>query len=401
MLEIKSWVRLLSCAGLLAACSDDGDDTKGTASGAAEGSAGEVASAGAGGKANAAGAGGKANAAGQGAAGASAATKVDLAAFEATGLTKYRGKAKPARTESEGDETHYFFDEADGPVCLRGGQYAMATRDRGSQDLVIFLQGGGSCNSNLCRATETANPKIPARAVLDANLDVNPVKDWNVVYAPYCDGSLHFGDSDIPDQNRKHHGLRNTSAALDVAVEKFPKPRRVLLTGASAGGYGTIWITALVRLAYPDAELFVLNDAGIAVANPANANGFRSVLGEWGATQFIPEGCEECKTSPHLTSWMSWNLQHDPTLKLGMFSAYEDSVIAGTFLMIDSKVFKQTLLDETAKVVEVAPDRAKRFLIEGTQHTIGDLSRTAVGDETVAKWLGKMLEGEGWDNVLQ
>jgi hypothetical protein len=328
--------------------------------------------------------------------------RADIAALEATGLNKYLGKAKPADTESDGNETHYFFDEADGPVCIRGDRFSMATRDLGSEDLVIYLQGGGSCTTALCKATETANPKIPTYGVLNADDSDNPVAGWNVVFSPYCDGSLHFGDNDIPDQNRKHHGLRNVSAALDVARDKFPHPRRVLLTGASAGGYGTIWMTDLVRLIYPDTKLFVFNDAGIAISNPASADGFRAVLDEWGARQFIPGTCEECLTSPHLTQWMAWNLKHDPGLKLGMFSSYQDSVISGTFLMIDPGVFKQALLDETEKVVDTAPTRAKRFLIDGTQHTTVDIHKTAIGDLQVAHWLGNMLEGDAaWDNALQ
>lgn len=326
----------------------------------------------------------------------------DAAAFEATGLTKYLGMAKPVETETDGDETHHIFDEADGPVCLRGDRFAMATRDRGSDDLMIYLQGGGSCTTALCRATETADPQIPTYGVLNADDPDNPVADWNVVFSPYCDGSLHFGDSDIPDQDRKHHGLRNVSASLDVARETFPHPQRILLTGASAGGYGTIWITTLVRLMYPEAKLFVFNDAGIAVSNPDNPTGFRSVLQEWGADPFIPEDCEPCQTSPHLTQWMAWNLRHDPSLKLGMFSAYEDSVIAGTFLMIEPEVFKQALLDETGKVVDAAPDRAKRFLVEGTQHTVRDLHTTRVDETSVADWLRSMLDDDpAWENTLQ
>ena len=326
----------------------------------------------------------------------------DRAAFEATGLNKYLGKAKPADTEDDGDETHYFFDEADGPVCLRGGRYAMATRERDSEDLVIYLQGGGSCTNALCRATETAEPKIPTYGVLNKDDADNPVAGWNVVFMPYCDGSLHFGDSDIPEMNRKHHGLRNVSAALDVAREHFPKPRRVLLTGASAGGYGTIWLTALVRLIYPEAKLFVFNDAGLAIANPANQDGFRERLNEWGAVQFLPASCDDCKTSAHLTPWMTWNLQKDPSLKLGLFSSYADSVIAGTFLMVDAQIFKQAVLDETAKVIAAAPERAKRFLVEGEQHTVGNLHTTAVGELSVAEWLGLMLdEDDSWDNAVQ
>ncbi len=326
---------------------------------------------------------------------------VDIAALEAIGLTKYLGAAKPAETQMNGAETHYFFNESDGPVCLRGGRFAMGTRNTDSEDLVIYLQGGGSCRSSLCRATETANPMIPLYGVLNKDDPQNPVAGWNVVFSPYCDGSLHFGDSDIPDMNRKHHGLRNVSASLDVAAAEFPNPRRILLTGASAGGYGTIWMTTLVRLIYPNAELFVFNDAGMAISNPATPDGFRATLEEWGATQFIPEGCGDCRTGPHLTAWHTWNLQHHRRMKLALFSSYEDSVIAGTFLMIEPGVFKQALLDETAAVVGSAPDRAKRFLVQGSQHTVGNIHTTAVGGVSVAQWLAGMLDDGPWDNVLQ
>lgn len=328
--------------------------------------------------------------------------QVDVAALKATGLDKYLGAAKPSKTEDVGGETHYTFDEADGPVCLRGVPFSMATRARDSEDLMIYLQGGGSCTTALCRATEMANPTIPGYGVLNANDPENPFADWNVVYSPYCDGSLHFGDSDIPDMNRKHHGLRNVSASLDVAATQFPKPERVFLTGASAGGYGTIWVTALVRLIYPDAKLYVFNDAGIAISNPASPDGFRSVLGEWGADKFIPETCEDCRSMPHLTPWMSWNLKHDRGMKLTMFSAYEDSVIAGTFLMLEPSIFKDALVTQTAAVVATAPERAKRFLVNGTQHTVRDIHMTAVDGLSVGQWLQQMLDDDpAWDNVLQ
>lgn len=391
MRRTTAWGLTLLCA-LFGACSDDDDpETQISTAGA---SASQTDSP----KAGSGGAGGtKAN----GAAGKKADAPVDIAAFKATGLDKYLGKAKPAMMETSGDETQYFFDEADGPVCLRGGRYGMGVRDTGSEDLVIYLQGGGSCRTSLCRATETANPKLPTTGIFNNTDDENPVKGWNVVYAPYCDGSLHFGDSDIPDMNRKHHGLRNTSAALDVAKDKFPNPRRILLVGVSAGGYGTIWITGLVRVIYPDAELFVFNDAGMAIANPATPDGFRDVLGEWGARQFLPESCEDCKTSPHLAVWQTWNLQRDPSLTLGLFSSCEDSTIADTFLMLDRAVFKQALLDETKKVVDTAPSRAKRFLVSGAQHTVGNIHTTKVGDTSVAQWLKLMLDRDpAWDNLL-
>jgi hypothetical protein len=328
--------------------------------------------------------------------------EADLAALRGTGLDKYVGAARPSAEEQLPDETHFSFDVADGPACLRGAQYAMGVRQRDSENLLIYLQGGGACTNAVCKATETANPKLPHSGLLNPDDNDNPVADWNVVYVPYCDGSLLLGDSELPEQNRIHHGLRNLTAALEVGVAKLPKPRRILLAGASAGGYGTIWGSSLVRLLYPDASLYVLNDAGIGIGDPDHPEARRASMLEWNTAQFVPASCSACQDSAHLTPWMTWNLERDPGLKLALFSAYQDSVITGTFLMIDPPVFERALREQTERVVNAAPERAKRFLIKGTQHTIGSIHTTHVGDESAGRWLTRMLAGDpDWQNVLE
>jgi hypothetical protein len=200
------------------------------------------------------------------AAGATSAGGADIDSLKTTGLTKYIGAAKPASMQKGSNgETQYTFDINDGPRCLRGAAYAMSTRDQGSDSLLIYLQGGGSCSSAVCQATTTAGPQIPAGGITSATDAQNPVAKWNVVYVPYCDGSLHIGDKDHETENppRYHHGLRNLSAALDVGVASFPHPKRILLSGSSAGGLGTIWASVIVRLLYPEATLFTFNDSGV------------------------------------------------------------------------------------------------------------------------------------------
>ena len=333
------------------------------------------------------------------------ATGVDVAALKATGIDKYIGAAKPARMEAGANgETAFHFDVADGPKCLRGDPYAMAIRKQDSENLLIYLQGGGSCSSAVCSATPTASPRIPATGLTSREAAQSPVAGWNVVYVPYCDGSLHYGDKDHAQESppRYHHGLRNLSAALDVGVANFPAPKKILLSGSSAGGLGTIYGAILVRLLYPNAQLFVFNDSGVGVSTP---DGMRAKLtrDEWATAQLIPPSCPECVASAHSTPVITWNLQRDPELRVGIFSAYEDTVIADTFLMIGGPAFKQALLDVTGKVVTAYPDRAKRFYIDGTKHTTaGNLQATMVGGVTIKQWLDSMLTGDPkWTDTLQ
>ena len=108
------------------------------------------------------------------------------------GIDRYLGLYTPMTSETlEGGVVAHAFGAGDGPLCLDGSEYRMATYDQGSDELVIFLQGGGACWSTLCSATQSAETGIPQVGVLDPVREDNPVKGWNQVYLPYCDGGLH------------------------------------------------------------------------------------------------------------------------------------------------------------------------------------------------------------------
>ena len=83
------------------------------------------------------------------------------------GVSRYLGAYTPMLSESDGDLVNHRFGGGDGPLCLDGSEYTMATRDQGSDELVIFLQGGGACWSTLCLATESAAQGIPKAGLLD------------------------------------------------------------------------------------------------------------------------------------------------------------------------------------------------------------------------------------------
>jgi hypothetical protein len=338
--------------------------------------------------------------------------ELDLQELLELGIDEYLGAASPIGSETitgvdgiaEGSVV-YDFDPEDGPVCLRGAPYNVSLLDQGSDNLVIFLQGGGACVSILCSATTEATPRgVPAVGVLDTSDPENPVASWNVVYVPYCDGSVFGGDNDFENPNdamgvRLHHGQRNFSAALDLAVEHFPNAKKVLLAGSSAGGWGTIYHRSLVRSQYPDAELTVLNDAGIGFqVNTA------FVADEWGATRHRPASCEECQTYPHLSYFVRYQLEHDPATLVGDFSAWEDSSIMRFTFVTDAMQFRTLLQEATDIPASAFPDRYKRFFIAGSSHTalMRDFHGAQVNGITLAQWLGLMIDRDpAWTELLQ
>lgn len=325
---------------------------------------------------------------------------VPFAELYEQGILRYLGMYSPSSTTVNGDVTSYAFGTGDGPLCLDGSGYNMATRDQGSQDLVIFLQGGGACWSELCSAFESAPPGLPSAGILDPTLENNPVGDWNQVYLPYCDGGLHSSDKDNDydgdgEIDAPQRGLHNLSAALDVAVNAFPAPRRILLTGVSGGGFGTTFALPLVRHLYPDVPIELVNDSGIGVSKPGDPDFLRLLQDDWNQTAFIPASCPTCiPEDGHLSDYLDWQLDQDPNVRRGFMSYTQDSVIGGFFLGIGGPAFEAALFPELMQMETAHPDRVRYWAPDGEGHTflLSGLNVTA-GGVSALDWVAAMLDG--------
>lgn len=352
----------------------------------------------------------------------------------AQGLAKYAGEFEPANEPEavEGVKTFQFAvpDDLDadprGPLCLRGTEYTVDTREGSSDELVIFLQGGGACWEDFCSAFETTN-SLPPSGVLNPDLEGNPVADWDVLYLPYCDGSLFAGDvdrvlpnsilvEDGPDESMGYQrGLQNLTAALDIGLVEFPNPSRILLTGVSGGAFGTINALPLVRYYYPETEILVFNDSGVGVAKDGDPDFINeTLLDGWNALSLVPESCTDCTSNGHATRLIEWQLAADDNFTLSALSFSADSVISFTFLMVNPADFTTWLLAETERTTMLFEDRYKRFIPEGSAHTtllrevseggggiqIGALD-TEIGGVTVLDWFTAMIDGtEVWDDLV-
>ncbi len=353
------------------------------------------------------------------------------------GLDMYLGKADAMVEEEDGNETVYTFDTTDGPMCLRGDPFRVSVRDTDSEDLVIFLQGGGACWSDFCLAVNKAPKGVPSIDVLNPELAGNPVADWNVVYLPYCDGSFFSGDSEHDDDgdgelDRFQHGLQNLSAALDVARKRFKHPRRVLLAGSSGGSYGTLLGTALVRHVYPNAELMVMADSGMGLALNGDPAFLQKLFDEFNLSRFVPPDCPTCLADGHATGLIAWYLARDPDVRIGVFSAWYDSVLSHTFLMEPPEDYRDAIMAQTDPIYAAYPDRFRRFIVDGTMHTtllgnvsgiigtdfsaielppgvsltglvIGHLETTAIGDAMFSDWFAAFIDDdtEVWVDVAE
>lgn len=329
------------------------------------------------------------------------------------GVDRYMGKYSPMLVENKGDVITHTFGVGDGPICINGSEYSMATRDKGSSELLIYLRGGGACTSYSCILSFPNGEKdIPKLGILDADRSGNPVAAWSAVFVPYCDGGFHISDVDSDSNgdgqiDRFQRGLHNLSAALDVAVATFPAPSRILLAGSSAGGYGASFALPLVRKLYPSVPIMLINDSGIGIYNPSIPLAAEMQFKEWNATAFFSASCATCiGDDGHITDYHKWELGQDPNFKLGMLSFSQDMRMSFSWEG-GGAMFEQTLLAELSDLESAYPDRMHSFVANGTAHTflldgldtVNALSVTAGGVSTI-DWVTKMLNGStDWTSV--
>lgn len=327
----------------------------------------------------------------------------------ASGFGDYLGAQQPVRTEQKGAWTNLYYDPAaEQAICLYGTPFQLSYRRGSSDNLLIFLEGGGACWSyatcHLVRTATATATDAGGGGILDAANPDNPFRDWNVVYVPYCDGSVFTGDriTTYNDRRTFHHGFRNLSAAITAAVEQFSDPARVVVSGSSAGGYGTFAGYAVSRIAWPDAGIVSFNDSGPGLQNPEAAEAVQARLDNWDFARRIPQSCTRC--DEQYTFLYDWIFTRDPGARVALYSTQEDMVIRG-FLSLDGPRYRTLLTDITTQVHEGWPDRFRRFFPAGSVHTIlrsaAFYTKTTEG-VSLRDWTQAFLDdAPGWTDVIE
>jgi hypothetical protein len=125
---------------------------------------------------------------------------------------------------------------------------------------------------------------------------------------------------------------------------------------------------------------------------------------------------------------IDWELERDPKLRVAAFSSYEDYIISQLFLQLPEGEFRGSLLGQTGLLEAHHPDRYRRFLVEGTLHTVlignvegvvgdlegandsienfvtlGHMEEVALDGVTVADWLGAFVadDADGWRSRVE
>jgi hypothetical protein len=322
--------------------------------------------------------------------------------FEELGFLSYLD-IEPVRSEPAiNGYTRYYFS-TDDIQCYWGGEANVAVSRGTSNNVMFFMEGGGASWPGYSFAVQL--DYLPDMGFKNRDPQ-NPLRDWNFVYVPYCDNSIHSGDADTIEFGRTvhHQGLRHTAAAAALARKLFPHPDKVLVTGSSAGGFGTYIAWPIVKSQYMDVDTYILDDSGDGFWDPGKPDDWETIKAAWNL--HFPVECERCKGTIQTFIFELW-MDIDPQLRVGMFSSWHDFIISRMFLRMDSEVFGDILNNVTSQIAYDYPGRFGRFIIRGSTHTCYEFilpggANYPVDGVSLYEWIGQLVnDSPAWRSHIE
>ena len=188
-----------------------------------------------------------------------------------------------------------------GTGCAHDSIFAFKVRPGLPDKVMIFLNGGGACwraqdcdpraKPTYTMTIDSANDVANRIGIFDVANERNPLRDYTMVFVPYCTGDVHLGTRETEYENGKrsfavrHGGAANLEAVLDWVYTNVRNPGTVFVAGVSAGAVASPVVAGKVARHYPRARIVQLGDG----AGGYHADSVPSVLAGWGATDYLHE----------------------------------------------------------------------------------------------------------------
>jgi hypothetical protein len=191
-----------------------------------------------------------------------------------------------------------------GTGCAQDSTYFFFVRPGAPDKLMLYFNGGGACwraeecdpraRPSYTMRADTANDPAMASGLFDVGNAANPVRDFTMVFVPYCTADVHLGTRTVRYESRgatdaparsvaiRHQGAANAEAALDWTYEHLD-PRVVFVTGSSAGAIPSPVFAAKVARHYPRSRVVQLGDG----AGGYHAAAVPALLARWGAVDYL------------------------------------------------------------------------------------------------------------------
>lgn len=316
--------------------------------------------------------------------------------------------------------------------CMNGTSTGFGVNfSRGSNRLLIVLEGGGACfDATTCavgtlhsdgfnEATfRTVMVALGSSGAFNRNSGSNPFANWNYVFVPYCSGDIHGGDTTRSSTGRTHVGYRNMGHFLARILPTFSGTNAVesvVIAGSSAGGFGAAWNYDRTARAFAPTPVHLLDDSGPIFSQtylrPCLLDRFRAA---WNLDSTMPAGCVACRTrGASMLDVLRFVMRRHTGRRFGLISSQYDSVIRtfmsygyspgcdapGFFPLSD---FRDGLL-ELRTTVGAEFSAFKSFIVPGDIHTwlMTDIQfATRIDGVSIAEWSGQLATGApAWRDI--
>jgi hypothetical protein len=309
--------------------------------------------------------------------------------------------------------------------CRDGSTSGLAVSlQSASNKVMIYMEGGGACFDSLTCATNPSNASgqkaQQTAGLFDRTNTSNPVKDWNLVYIPYCTGDIHSGTlangmvSGVGAQ--KFVGRLNLEAFFQRLVPTFHDATQVLFTGVSAGGFSASTNIVLAQRAFSWVKLATIDDSG----PPMSSMYLPSCLQDkWRATwgfdgSFLKDCGAACPDhSNYALDFAKFVSTTFPGQTAGLIDTINDAVITafygygqnnctGSLLTPVSQAhFTAGLQDFRTFITGIDPTYGT-YYINGSQHTwLGGASlyNQSTGGVALIDWVTKIVNGTSVSQV--
>lgn len=308
-------------------------------------------------------------------------------------------------------------------LCRDGSSTGIAVRYGSGPGLVLYFQGGGACfNAPTCSqnpdsfgAGSFANlaQNAGTHGIFDKDNPSNPVGDWNVVFVPYCTGDVHAGQK--PDgqvlgeaQPQQFVGYTNVGHYLQRVVPTFlDSVDHVLVTGESAGGFGSAFNYDRLAEAFPGRAVTLIDDSGPVMADEVMAPCLQQQWRDlWNLDAAIPADCADCFPADGggLSNLVRHLGEKHADQRLGLISSLQDQTIRYFFGFglnnctggqLSGAQFTAGLEDLRDAVMNEPAGTWGTFYLSGSQHTwlTQSFYSAQAGGVTMSAWIADMLAG--------
>lgn len=302
-------------------------------------------------------------------------------------------------------------------LCARGAEYSFLYHAGDpAKVLVSFGQGGacwdaGSCaGSLLYKDTVQSNFDDVAgkSGVYDLNNPKNPYYGWTQVMIPYCTADVHLGNGDATYTRGgrsfviHHRGAINAKAVIAWVQAQHAQVQDLVVSGCSAGSYGSIVWTPRFAEIYKTARISQYGDSGAGVAD-------HLFFPQWNIQASLPNWIPGL--DPATVDWEKLSIvdvykntaNYYPLLQFSQFNHSRDTVQKFFYSMLGGRMgtwspqmFK--IMDDTS----AGAANFKYFVSEGSEHCSMIRSRMYTEKEdgvVLADWLRQASLGQPLDNV--